>query len=328
MYRQIIVPRLFVYRPSSALLYINQIKFSSKKKRIYRIILYTHFIIFVLLYVFPNVCKADSPELVSTDLRYQILQSAKKHCEEIPQDKYVTGLLFNGPGMHTYYEQSYCFQELAVQERLISLCQIVKERKSLFISGSHVSPQYCEQEVNKAIDMDKQKADMLRSHQGTILDSVDITGVIEYDKVTNSRSLILRSKVNDLDWPFYKFVIEFCSGNGNVLARYSEAPRKWSGEVLAFIIRFIRLEADIGEHLNDEIKQIVVSSVLERNADTAHVMKYIHFEELDRVVLKFDEFDEIRDLGPIKFTKWKDLLDNEYWESGTAFFKSLDELVK
>src|SRR3546814_17043831 len=60
---------------------------------------------------------------------------------------YVTGLLFNPPGMKTYFKRSSCLQAIAVAYRDASLCEEVRERKSLFFDGPALSRASCERRV-------------------------------------------------------------------------------------------------------------------------------------------------------------------------------------
>lgn len=66
-----------------------------------------------------------------------------KICESISPFSCVTGSIFNPRGMHTYYLKSACYYELAQQSGDLSLCDKVKERKSLFFDGSSISKQAC-----------------------------------------------------------------------------------------------------------------------------------------------------------------------------------------
>src|SRR3546814_7820051 len=62
---------------------------------------------------------------------------------------YVTGLLFNPSGMKTYFKRSSCLQAIAVDYRDASLCEDVRERKSLFFDGSAISRASCERRVEE-----------------------------------------------------------------------------------------------------------------------------------------------------------------------------------
>jgi hypothetical protein len=83
------------------------------------------------------------------------LHAATLHCNNIPSQEYETALIFNPPGMQTLYPRSVCFQELAVKLRDDSLCDSVKERKSLFFDGSGISGEKCRQLVQEQVSRDR-----------------------------------------------------------------------------------------------------------------------------------------------------------------------------
>jgi hypothetical protein len=262
----------------------------------------------------------------STGIQSDIVVKALKECQEMDEDEYVTGLLFNGPGMQTYYNRSYCFLELAVKERVTSLCQQVKERQALILDGSGVSSKTCEKRVNEVINSDKKSANLIRSYRGNVFGPADVVGILEYDKITSARSLILRATINKLDWPYYKFVMEFRDNNGNVLVDQSESPFRQKENIRVFIIRLDSLRGNLANHSMDEIEQIVIRAVLVENVETTHVMKYVKFNELDRVELKSSNYTAIPMLGTIEHAQWMSLLDN-YWEGATVFLDHLNKLV-
>src|SRR3546814_7565711 len=71
--------------------------------------------------------------------------SEVERCRRMDPADYVTGLLFNPPGMKTYFKRSSCLQAIAVDYRDASLCEEVRERKSRFFDGSVNSRASCEQ---------------------------------------------------------------------------------------------------------------------------------------------------------------------------------------
>src|SRR3546814_11692364 len=70
--------------------------------------------------------------------------SEVERCQRMDPADYVTGLLFNPSGMKTYFKRSSCLQAIAVDYRDASLCEDVRERKSLFFDGSEISRASCE----------------------------------------------------------------------------------------------------------------------------------------------------------------------------------------
>ena len=77
--------------------------------------------------------------------------SEVERCRSIAPDAYTTGLLFNPPGMKTSYKRSSCLFGLARKYRDASLCEEVRERKSLFFDGSALTRENCEQNVREAM---------------------------------------------------------------------------------------------------------------------------------------------------------------------------------
>src|SRR3546814_4654841 len=75
--------------------------------------------------------------------------SEVERCRRMDPAASVTGLLFNPPGMKTYFKRSSCLQAIAVDYRDASLCEEVGERKSLFFDGSAISRASCERRVEE-----------------------------------------------------------------------------------------------------------------------------------------------------------------------------------
>jgi hypothetical protein len=80
---------------------------------------------------------------------------ATQHCDSINPDDYQTGLAFNPDGYRSYYAQSECYQNAAVQFRDPSLCDRVRRRWSLLWSSWGVSPGQCRQLVAKGVAADR-----------------------------------------------------------------------------------------------------------------------------------------------------------------------------
>jgi hypothetical protein len=81
-------------------------------------------------------------------------QSSLARCASISWSDYQTGMIFNSPNMQTVYKRSQCLQQLAVSERDNSICNNVRERKSLLFDGSGISPERCRELVQKRITSD------------------------------------------------------------------------------------------------------------------------------------------------------------------------------
>lgn len=76
--------------------------------------------------------------------------SEVERCRRIDPDEYSTGLFFNPPGMKSLYQRSSCLNALAYTYRDKSLCEEVRERKSLFFDGSAITRENCERRVREA----------------------------------------------------------------------------------------------------------------------------------------------------------------------------------
>lgn len=70
-------------------------------------------------------------------------------CRMTPPRCGPTGLLFNPPGMQTYYYRSQCYHELALATQNEAHCADVIERKSLLFDGSRLSQQACRARVRQ-----------------------------------------------------------------------------------------------------------------------------------------------------------------------------------
>jgi hypothetical protein len=81
--------------------------------------------------------------------------AATHHCEAINPSEYQTGLAFNPDGYRSYYAQSECFQNAAVQFRDASLCDRVRRRYSLLWSSWGVSTAQCRKLVAQGVAADR-----------------------------------------------------------------------------------------------------------------------------------------------------------------------------
>lgn len=80
---------------------------------------------------------------------------ATQRCQTIDPDEYQTGLAFNPDGYKSYYQQSECFQNAAVQFRNASLCDRVRRRWSLLWSSWGVTSEQCRKLVAQGVAADR-----------------------------------------------------------------------------------------------------------------------------------------------------------------------------
>lgn len=259
-------------------------------------------------------------------LRQHLLDAGIDACEEIDKESYVTGLLFNGPGMHTYYQQAYCFLELAVRERAPDLCLRVRKRGSLFFDGSGVSQAVCETRVAAAIEDDKQKARGLAEARGRVIESVEVIGIVEYDAVTSARSLILRAQCKPPPWAYYRYEFELVDTGGRVLGRLQASPHGVNAADRLFLFSFTTLEQVLGGAGLESISAIVLRARLSNQADSAPVMAHLDFDQLDMLEIGDSGFAQIPMLGSIEHARWLELVN--YGSDDTeGFLAQLDSLL-
>ena len=76
-------------------------------------------------------------------------------CEAINPSQSQSGLIFNPDGYRSYYVRSKCFQEAAIEFRDRTLCDQVKERRSLLSSSWGYSAARCRQLVTQGTATDR-----------------------------------------------------------------------------------------------------------------------------------------------------------------------------
>jgi len=81
--------------------------------------------------------------------------AAVARCEAIDPSAYQSGLLMNPDGYRSFYVQSACFQDTAVQFRDEALCTKVRQRRSLFSSSWGYSRNRCAQLVREGVNADR-----------------------------------------------------------------------------------------------------------------------------------------------------------------------------
>lgn len=89
--------------------------------------------------------------------------AAVAKCEAIDPREARGGLIFNPDGHRSFYVRSDCFQDAAVQYRDASLCEHVKQRRSLFGSSWGVSARQCREEVEAGLEEDRSELRALKA---------------------------------------------------------------------------------------------------------------------------------------------------------------------
>lgn len=106
------------------------------------------FLVFILAACF------FAPRCLASDYA-QRKATASQHCETINPSEYQTGLAFNPDGYKSFYVQSECYQNAAVQFRDASLCDRVRRRWSLLWSSWGVSTAQCRKLVASGMEADR-----------------------------------------------------------------------------------------------------------------------------------------------------------------------------
>lgn len=86
--------------------------------------------------------------------------AATHHCDTINPSEYQTGLAFNPDGYRSFYVQSECFQNAAVQFRDASPCDRVRRRWSLLWSSWGVSTAQCRKLVSQGVAADRAELEL------------------------------------------------------------------------------------------------------------------------------------------------------------------------
>lgn len=87
---------------------------------------------------------------------------AVSNCGTINPKDYQTGLVFNPDGYRSLYTRSACFQKMAIKFRDSTLCDEVRQRRSLFLSSWGYSKSNCEKLVSAGIQSDLDAINALR----------------------------------------------------------------------------------------------------------------------------------------------------------------------
>lgn len=88
--------------------------------------------------------------------------AAVARCEAIDRSEYQSGLYFNPEGYRSFYVRSECFQNTAIQFRDETLCQQVRQRRSLFASSWGYSERRCLDLVKDGADKDRREIEEMR----------------------------------------------------------------------------------------------------------------------------------------------------------------------
>ncbi|NNG13191.1 MAG: hypothetical protein HKM88_08090, partial [Halobacteria archaeon] len=120
-----------------------------------RLLLTAALLVFVLLWAYEtdSLFGPEAPGTLSCSAYkaninslYKLIPSdttPEARCLLTPHRCGPTGLLFNPPGMQTYYYRSQCYHDLAIASLNEAHCAAVIERKSLLFDGSHYSQHAC-----------------------------------------------------------------------------------------------------------------------------------------------------------------------------------------
>lgn len=103
------------------------------------------------------------PHALASDYA-QRKSAASQHCETINPSDYQSGLAFNPDGYRSFYTQSECFQNAAVQFRDMSLCDRVRRRWSLFSSSWGISKSHCRELVLDGMNADRAEIETEKQH--------------------------------------------------------------------------------------------------------------------------------------------------------------------
>lgn len=92
----------------------------------------------------------------------QLRSAAVNECGAIDPADYQNWLLFNPDGYRSFYQRSECFQKAAVLFRDASLCDQVRERRSLFFSSWGYAPERCRRLVAEGLTADRAVLEEMR----------------------------------------------------------------------------------------------------------------------------------------------------------------------
>ena len=87
-------------------------------------------------------------------------------CQAISPSESQGGLIFNPDGYRSYYVRSKCFQDAAIEFRDRTLCDQVKERRSLLSSSWGYSAARCRQLVTEGLAADRMALEATRTAYG------------------------------------------------------------------------------------------------------------------------------------------------------------------
>jgi len=99
-------------------------------------------------------CLFKAPEALAFDYA-DARSKAVTACGAINPSQSQSGLIFNPDGYRSYYVRSKCFQEAAIEFRDRTLCNQVKERRSLFSSSWGYTAARCRQLVARGAATDR-----------------------------------------------------------------------------------------------------------------------------------------------------------------------------
>jgi hypothetical protein len=116
----------------------------------------------ILFIVLSVACLLQVPEALAFDYA-DARSKAVTACEAIDGSQSQSGLLFNPDGYRSYYVRSKCFQEAAIEFRDRTLCDQVKERRSLLSSSWGYAAPRCRQLVAQGAATDRASLEAIKA---------------------------------------------------------------------------------------------------------------------------------------------------------------------
>jgi hypothetical protein len=142
-----------------------------------------------------------------------------KTCEAIDANQYQSGLAFNPDGYRSYYVRSQCFQKAAEQFRDLSLCDRVRQRRSLLSSSWGHSPGNCRTLVKQAVEADRKEIEDIRRRY---LAGSMVLGGVRIERNGNGRDYDVMPSFEGVDGHGYMIAIEIVPPGGKPVTVHSD----------------------------------------------------------------------------------------------------------
>ncbi|MEJ2696475.1 MAG: hypothetical protein P8013_07480 [Candidatus Sulfobium sp.] len=169
------------------------------------------------------------------------------------------------------FERSECLQKVAIKLRDESLCQEVRERKSIFFDGSGISQRVCLRKVREKIRED-------RVYAGSITDIQHLKGVT-FSINANGRDLDMKVTTRGRYGHPYRLRV-VCSGKEGVAVIYDRrVPLAGSGQSLSLFLRTRELKRKLGHCWHDGLELRSVLSPEPSGRDEEFIFSHIPFSE-------------------------------------------------